>query len=160
VTTAQDGDKVVSLMHRPHLPPGIQLVLIFVRSWVDPRAIARSEGFMSMKNSNVTFWHRTKDFPICSAVTLTTVLPRSPHEKNTALLNILGSIDKVSYSEDEDRTLYWNSTTFVPRSVLLWKRIQNFILKFYYICSTLQTEASQHTLHVALRHHSSRVRLW
>jgi hypothetical protein len=22
LTTAQDGDKVVSLMHRPHLPPG------------------------------------------------------------------------------------------------------------------------------------------
>jgi len=28
---AQDGGKVVSLMHRPLLPPGIHLVLISVR---------------------------------------------------------------------------------------------------------------------------------
>jgi hypothetical protein len=32
-----EGGKVVTLMHRPPLPPGIFLVLIF-RGWVDPRA--------------------------------------------------------------------------------------------------------------------------
>ena len=31
VTTAQDGGKVVSLTHRPHLPPEMLLVLISVR---------------------------------------------------------------------------------------------------------------------------------
>ena len=39
MTTAQDGGKVVSLMHRPHLPQEILLELISVRGSVDPRAI-------------------------------------------------------------------------------------------------------------------------
>jgi len=41
----ENCSKVVSLMHRPPLPPGILLVLISVRGSVDPRAIVRSEGF-------------------------------------------------------------------------------------------------------------------
>jgi len=44
VTMAQDGGKVVSLTYRPFLPQEILLILISVRSWVDPRAIVRSEG--------------------------------------------------------------------------------------------------------------------
>ena len=43
MTTAQEGGKLVSLTHRPHLPPKIFMVLISVRGWVDPRAIVRSE---------------------------------------------------------------------------------------------------------------------
>jgi hypothetical protein len=40
----------VSLMHRPPLPPGMFPVLIFTTGRVDPRAMVRSEGDMSLKN--------------------------------------------------------------------------------------------------------------
>ena len=45
--SAHEGGKVVSLTHRPPLPPGniqIFLVLISVRGWVNPRAIMRPKG--------------------------------------------------------------------------------------------------------------------
>ena len=49
MTTAQDGGKVVSLTHRPPLPPGNTPVLISVRGWVDTRAIVRPEGLCYWK---------------------------------------------------------------------------------------------------------------
>ena len=50
--STNEGGEVVSLAHRPPLPPGIFLVLIFTRGWVDLRAMVRSEGntCMSLKN--------------------------------------------------------------------------------------------------------------
>jgi hypothetical protein len=48
--SAREGGEVVSLTHRPPLPPGMYLVLIFTRGGVDPRAMERSEGNMSLKN--------------------------------------------------------------------------------------------------------------
>ena len=48
--SAREGGEVVSLMHRPPLPPGMFLVLIFTRGWVDSRAMQRLEGDMSLKN--------------------------------------------------------------------------------------------------------------
>jgi hypothetical protein len=48
--SAREGGEVVSLTHRRPLPPGMFLVLIFTRGWVDSRAMVRSEGDMSLKN--------------------------------------------------------------------------------------------------------------
>jgi hypothetical protein len=50
----REGGEVVSLTHRPPLPPGVFLVLIFTRGWVDPRAMARSEGDVTEKSSDTT----------------------------------------------------------------------------------------------------------
>jgi hypothetical protein len=48
--SARKGGEVVSRTHRPPLPPGMFLVLIFIRGWVAPRAMERAEGDMSLKN--------------------------------------------------------------------------------------------------------------
>jgi hypothetical protein len=49
--TAQYGGKVVSLTHPPLLPPGNTPGTHLLEAESTPRAILRSEGFMSMKNS-------------------------------------------------------------------------------------------------------------
>ena len=49
--SAREGGEVVSLTRRPPLPPGMFLVLIFSRGWVEPRAMERSEEDMSLKSS-------------------------------------------------------------------------------------------------------------
>ena len=48
--SAHEGGEVISLTHRPPLSPGMFLVLIFTRGWVDPRAMLRSEVNTSLKN--------------------------------------------------------------------------------------------------------------
>ena len=48
--SACEGGEGVSLTHRLPLPPGMFLVLIFTRGWVNPRAMVWSEGNTSLKN--------------------------------------------------------------------------------------------------------------
>jgi len=77
--SAHEGSKVVSPKHRPPLPPQeIFLVLISVRSWVDPRAVSAAGRITSMKNSSDTIGKQTRDLPACSAVPQPTALPGVP----------------------------------------------------------------------------------
>ena len=48
--SAREGGEVVSITHRPPLHPGMLLVLIFTRGWVDPSSMVQSGGNMSLKN--------------------------------------------------------------------------------------------------------------
>jgi len=64
VTTAQDGGKVVSLTHRPPLPPGNAPGTHFCSGLSRPQGHSAIGRIMSMKNSNDTIWDRTSDLPI------------------------------------------------------------------------------------------------
>ena len=66
MTTAQDGGKVVSLTHRPPLPPRKYCWYSFLlEAESAPAPQYDRKDFMSMKISNGTSWHRTGDLPIC-----------------------------------------------------------------------------------------------
>jgi len=67
MTTAQGGGKVVSLMHRPHLPPENSPGTHFCWRLSRPQGHSTIGRIMSMKNSNDTFWNQTSDLLICSA---------------------------------------------------------------------------------------------
>ena len=66
MTTAQGGGKVVSLMHRPPLPPGNPADTHFYQRQSRPQGNSAIGRIMSMKNSNDTIWNRTSNLPICS----------------------------------------------------------------------------------------------
>ena len=65
MTTAQDGGKVVSLTHRPPLPPGNAPGTHFCQRLSRPQGRSAIGRIMSMKNSNDTSWDRTSDLMLC-----------------------------------------------------------------------------------------------
>ena len=67
MTMAQDGGKVVSLMHRLPLPPGNTPGTHLCWRLSRPQGHSVIGRIMSMKNSNDTIWNRTSNFLICSA---------------------------------------------------------------------------------------------
>ena len=68
VTTAQDGGKVVNLMHRSPLPPGNTPGTHFCQRLSRPKGHSATGRIMSLKNSNDTIGNRTRDLPVCSVV--------------------------------------------------------------------------------------------
>jgi hypothetical protein len=75
--SAREGGEIVSLTHRPPLPPGMFLVLIFTMGWVDPRAMVRSGGNMSLKNPVITPGVDPGTVRLV-AQRITTTLPQAP----------------------------------------------------------------------------------
>ena len=68
MTTAKDAGKLVSLTHRPPLPPGNTPGTHFCQRLSRPQGDNATGRIMSLKNSNDTIRNRTCDLPVCSAV--------------------------------------------------------------------------------------------
>jgi len=66
VAMAQDGGKVVSLTHRPLLPPENTPGTHFCQRLSRPQGHSAIGRIISMKNSNDTIWNLTNDLSICS----------------------------------------------------------------------------------------------
>jgi len=68
MTTAQDGGKVVSLMHRPPLTLGNTPGAHFCSRMSRPQGHSVTGRIMSLINYNETTGNRTRDLPVCSVV--------------------------------------------------------------------------------------------
>ena len=76
--SAHEGGKVVSRTHRPPLIPGNSPGTHFYWRLSRPQGHSAAGRIMSMKNSSDTIGNRTRDLPICSAVSQPTAPPRGP----------------------------------------------------------------------------------
>jgi hypothetical protein len=66
--SAHEGDKVVSPMHRPALPPGNIPDTYFCYRLSRPQRHIVTGRIMSMKKSSDTIRNRTRNLPVCNAV--------------------------------------------------------------------------------------------
>jgi hypothetical protein len=82
--SAYEGGKFVSPTHRPPLPPGLFLVLIYVKRLSQPQGHSAAGMIMSMKNSTDTIGNRTRDLPACSTAStnIATAYPDVPWTVN------------------------------------------------------------------------------
>jgi hypothetical protein len=68
LTTAQDDGKVVSLKHRPHLPPGNTTGTHFCWRLSRPQGHSAIRRIYVNENFHFNIWDRTSDLLICSTV--------------------------------------------------------------------------------------------
>jgi len=81
MATAHDGGKVVSLTHRPPLPPGNAPGTHFCKRLSRPQGHTAIGRIIAMKNSNDTIWDRTSELP---------VVAQHPNHCATAVLHMKG----------------------------------------------------------------------
>jgi hypothetical protein len=89
------------------LPPGMFLVLISVRGWVDPRAAVRLEALGQLKKSYDLIGIRTRDLSACSIVYQSITLPRAPSKKRINNVNkIIPVLDTILNQLSPVHTVY------------------------------------------------------
>ena len=128
-------------MHQLPLPPGIFLVLIFTRGWVNSRAMVQSEGNVSLKNPVTrpginpgTFWlvaQRLKHYA-------------TPHWHTW--------VEKVMEMVVKDTFLYWHEVhpPFSCNTTCIVLEIDSY--KFWIVCSGILFYPSWRTSCSCLRH--------
>jgi hypothetical protein len=116
------------------LPPGIFLVLISVRGWVDLMAIVGLEGLGKLKKSNYLIWNRTRDLPVCSIVPQRTTLPRALYhlvifsvkmnhsEQRGSLTKLLSAAPRTP--QDSTQTDTERSQTFLRQGKIKVKKVK------------------------------------
>jgi hypothetical protein len=105
------GGEVVSLKDRPPPPAGRFLVLIFIRGWMDPRAVVRLEGLGQLKKLNDLIGNRTRELPACS-INYATACPYYVRWSDVYLLDHYWHLMIR-------RSLYRKKTLFVWRAYML-----------------------------------------
>ena len=106
---AREHGEVVSLTHRPPLPPGMFLVLIFTIGWIGPRAMVWSEGNMSLKNPVTP--------PVIDPGTVRLVAQRLNHYATPGPFSVTYPLEKQC-----KWTLFVQQKTFLTNTDLLWRK--------------------------------------